>query len=102
MEILAAKSWTRAPPPEPAALVAWRQAVENKVLNGARQGIRSVVIRPAIVYGRGGGIPKTFADSARKEAALATWGTARTVDLSCMWTTWRIYTSSSSSARPPA
>ncbi|HEY9015957.1 MAG TPA: NAD(P)H-binding protein, partial [Gemmatimonadales bacterium] len=51
--------------PRPAALVAWRQAVEERVLQAARRGIRSVVIRPAIVYGRGGGIPAGFVDSAR-------------------------------------
>jgi nucleoside-diphosphate-sugar epimerase len=56
-------------PPKPAALVAWRQGVEDRVLAAARQGIRSVVIRPAIVYGRGGGIPARFVESARKEGA---------------------------------
>ena len=55
--------------PQPATLVSWRQAVEESVLNGARLGIRSIVIRPAVVYGRGGGIPKSFADSARKEGS---------------------------------
>src|SRR5437764_736703 len=44
-------------------------AVEERVLAGARRGIRSIVIRPAIVYGRGGGIPATFVESARKEGA---------------------------------
>ncbi len=56
-------------PPKPAALVQWRQAVEDRVREGARRGIRTVVIRPAIVYGRGGGIPAGFVDSARKEGA---------------------------------
>jgi nucleoside-diphosphate-sugar epimerase len=56
-------------PPKPAALVQWRQAVEDRVRAGAKRGIRTVVIRPAIVYGRGGGIPAGFVDSARKEGA---------------------------------
>lgn len=56
-------------PPRPAALVAWRQAVEDRVREGARRGIRTVVIRPAIVYGRGGGIPAGFVQSAREEGA---------------------------------
>jgi nucleoside-diphosphate-sugar epimerase len=62
-------------PPRPAALVAWRQAVEERVLAGAQRGIRSVVIRPAIVYGRGAGIPAGFVDSARKEGAARFVGT---------------------------
>ena len=62
-------------PPRPATLVQWRQAVEERVLDAAREGIRTVVIRPAIVYGRGGGIPAGFADSARKEGAARFVGT---------------------------
>jgi nucleoside-diphosphate-sugar epimerase len=64
-------------PPNPAELVRWRQKVEQRVLDGARRGIRSVVIRPAIVYGRGGGIPAGFVDSARKEGAARYVGTGR-------------------------
>jgi nucleoside-diphosphate-sugar epimerase len=55
--------------PRPAALVKWRQAVEDRVREGARRGIRTVVIRPAIVYGRGGGIPAGFVQSAREEGS---------------------------------
>lgn len=62
-------------PPRPAALVAWRQAVEDRVREGAKRGIRTVVIRPAIVYGRGGGIPSGFIESARKEGAARYVGT---------------------------
>lgn len=62
-------------PGKPAALVAWRQAVEDRVREGARRGIRSVVIRPAIVYGRGGGIPAGFVRSAREEGAARYVGT---------------------------
>jgi len=40
-----------------AALVAWRAEREREVLAAARRGVRPVVLRPGIVYGRGGGIP---------------------------------------------
>jgi len=59
----------------PAPLVAWRQAVEDRVLAAAKRNVRSIVIRPAIVYGRGGGIPAGFADSARTEGAARFVGT---------------------------
>jgi nucleoside-diphosphate-sugar epimerase len=62
-------------PPNPAPLVAWRQGVEDRVLSGARRKVRTVVIRPAIVYGRGGGIPAGFVESARKEGAAQFVGT---------------------------
>jgi nucleoside-diphosphate-sugar epimerase len=62
-------------PPKPAALVAWRQGVEDRVLAAAKQKIRTVVIRPAIVYGRGAGIPAGFVESARKEGAAQFVGT---------------------------
>lgn len=62
-------------PPQPPALVAWRQVVEDRVRAGAERGIRTVVIRPAIVYGRGKGIPAGFVDSARKEGAARYVGT---------------------------
>jgi nucleoside-diphosphate-sugar epimerase len=64
-------------PPHPAALVEWRQGVEDRVRAGARRGIRTVVIRPAIVYGRGGGIPAGFVQSARKEGAARYVGTGK-------------------------
>lgn len=64
-------------PANPAELVRWRQNVEQRVLDGATRGIRSVVIRPAIVYGRGGGIPAGFVDSARKEGAARYVGTGK-------------------------
>src|SRR4051794_29151589 len=64
-----------ASPPRPAPLVSWRQAVEDRVLQAASRGIRSIVIRPAIVYGRGGGIPAGFAESAQKDGAARYVGT---------------------------
>ncbi|HEX5962659.1 MAG TPA: NAD-dependent epimerase/dehydratase family protein [Gemmatimonadales bacterium] len=64
-------------PAQPAEIVRWRQAVEDRVRDGARRGIRTVVIRPAIVYGRGGGIPAGFVDSARKEGSARYIGTGQ-------------------------
>jgi nucleoside-diphosphate-sugar epimerase len=52
-----------AAPTRPAELVAWRGPLEREIL-AAAPGVRSVVVRPAIVYGRGGGIPAMLARGA--------------------------------------
>lgn len=44
-------------PVEPVALVAARPAVEERVRAATARGVRSVVVRPGVVHGRGGGIP---------------------------------------------
>jgi nucleoside-diphosphate-sugar epimerase len=46
--------------PDPTPLVAWRGTLEREVVAAAPD-IRAVVIRPGIVYGRGGGIPGMIA-----------------------------------------
>ncbi|HEV2446314.1 MAG TPA: NAD-dependent epimerase/dehydratase family protein [Candidatus Sulfopaludibacter sp.] len=51
-------------PVNPTPLVAWRPAHEQLVLQA--QGIRGIVIRPAMVYGRGGGIVASFVEAAKK------------------------------------
>ncbi|HEY6391478.1 MAG TPA: NAD-dependent epimerase/dehydratase family protein [Bryobacteraceae bacterium] len=56
-------------PLSPIALVAWRPSVESMVLESAKQDVRAIVIRPAIVYGRGGGIPADLVKSARETGA---------------------------------
>jgi len=56
-------------PLDPAEVVRWRVAVEDRVLAAAKRGVRSVVIRPAIVYGRGGGLPAGFVRSALEKGA---------------------------------
>ncbi len=56
-------------PPNPAALVAWRPGVERLVLEAAGRNVRSIVIRPGVVYGRGQGIPADFVKSARTTGA---------------------------------
>lgn len=44
-------------PTAPIALVAARPAVEDRVRAAAARGVRSVVVRPGVVHGRGGGLP---------------------------------------------
>lgn len=56
-------------PLNPTPLVAHRATVEQEVLGYKGRGVRTVVIRPALVYGRGGSIPKMIAQSARETGA---------------------------------
>lgn len=60
------EAWT----PNSIPLVAWRVPIEATVLAAAAQNVRSVVIRPVIVYGRGGGIPAMFVEEARSRGAV--------------------------------
>jgi len=60
-------------PVNPVALVAWRPEVEQMVL--AARGVRSIVIHPGVVYGRGGGIAADFVKSARETGAARYVGT---------------------------
>jgi len=61
----------------PIPMVAWRPGVEQMVLDAARDGVRAIVIRPAVVYGRGGGIPADFVRSARETGAARYVGTGQ-------------------------
>jgi nucleoside-diphosphate-sugar epimerase len=56
-------------PTDPPAIVAWRPALERRVLTAATRGVRSVVIRPAVVYRHGGGIPATLITLAHQSGA---------------------------------
>jgi nucleoside-diphosphate-sugar epimerase len=57
-------------PLAPIPLVAWRVDVERRVLDAAAaNNIRTVVLRPAMVYGRGGGFLANFVNSARQTGA---------------------------------
>lgn len=47
--------------PDPVALFAWRPPLEAEVLGAAAAGVRTIVIRPGMVYGRGGGPLNQFA-----------------------------------------
>ncbi|NUO61311.1 MAG: NAD-dependent epimerase/dehydratase family protein [Hamadaea sp.] len=53
-------------PANPLPIVSYRPLIEQQVLAAAERGVRSVVIRPGIVYGDGGGIPALLLDLARK------------------------------------
>lgn len=55
--------------PNPIELVKLRPAIERQVLAAAERGVRAVVIRPGITYGRGSGIPRMLVDLARENGA---------------------------------
>jgi NAD dependent epimerase/dehydratase family len=44
-------------PTDPPAIVAWRPALERRILAATEHGVHSIVIRPANLYGRAGGTP---------------------------------------------
>lgn len=52
-------------PLQPVPMLAWRPAVERSVLDAA-PGVRSIVIRPGVVYGRAAGLPGMFVQSAQE------------------------------------
>ena len=58
-----------ATPVNPIPLVSWRTDAEKMVLEAAADGIRAIVIRPAIVYGHNGGIPTMLIQSAQQSGA---------------------------------
>jgi nucleoside-diphosphate-sugar epimerase len=56
-------------PVNPTPLVALRPAIEQEVLGYQSRGVRTVVIRPGLVYGRAGSIPAMLTKSARETGA---------------------------------
>jgi nucleoside-diphosphate-sugar epimerase len=62
-------------PLNPIPKVAWRPAVERAVLDAAAQGVRTIVIRPGIVFGGGGGIPADFVKSVKNNGSALYVGT---------------------------
>ena len=56
-------------PLNPTPLVAHRPAIEQEVLSYKGRGVRAIVIRPALVYGRNGSIPAMYAKAARETGA---------------------------------
>jgi nucleoside-diphosphate-sugar epimerase len=70
--VLGAGTSDESAPLDPPALVAWRAGLETEVRTAP--GIRGVVIRPGIVFGRGGGIPGMIA---RAELPIVGAGTQR-------------------------
>jgi len=71
----------------------WRPAVEQDVLRAASRGVRSIVLRPAAVYGRGGGSSLLLlVQSARQGGATryvgegdARWSTVHVDDLADLY-----------------
>lgn len=57
-------------PLRPTEIVAWRAEVEGTMRDAAAWGIRSVIVRPAVVYGRGGGTPGMFVSAARRKGVV--------------------------------
>ena len=60
---------TEETPVNPTPLVAQRPAIEQEVLAAQGRGVRAIVIRPALVYGRAGSIPAMLTKSARETGA---------------------------------
>ena len=61
-------------PLAPTPLVAWRPANEQLLSDAARQGVQGIVLRPAMVYGHGGGLVASFVQSAREHGAARVIG----------------------------
>lgn len=60
---------TEESPLNPPPIVAWRPALERRVLAAGQAGVRSLVLRPAIVYGWGQGLPGMFVKTAIETGA---------------------------------
>ena len=56
-------------PVNPPVIVSHRPGLEQEVLGYKSKGVRTIVIRPAIVYGHGGGMLSMFVQSARDSGA---------------------------------
>ena len=63
---LAGESWPLRPPP----IAAWRKEIEQMVLDSRERKVCGVVLRPATVYGRGGGVVGRMVDQARREGVV--------------------------------
>jgi len=61
-------------PLNPPPLVAWRPAVEELVLEAKERGIRTMVFRPGMVFGRKGGFLAGFFHDARTHGAVRVVG----------------------------
>lgn len=64
---------------EPLEMVAWRLEVEASVRGAADRDVRAAVVRPGIVYGRGGGILAMMVDEARRDGRVRVVGDGRQV-----------------------
>lgn len=62
-------------PLDPTPVIAWRASLEGEIAKAAKQGIRAIIIRPADVYGHGGGLLAMFVQSAREHGTARYIGT---------------------------
>lgn len=62
-------------PLDPTPLIAWRAELEQRVLAAGDRPVRTIVIRPALVYGRGGGIVAMMVQSASEYGIVQYVGT---------------------------
>lgn len=62
-------------PLSPPPLLQWRPAHEQRVLQAVTRGVHSIVIRPAIVYGHGGGIPAMLVRMGQRQGVVRFVGT---------------------------
>ena len=60
--------------PKPPPLVMRRLEIEKAALDMTQLGVRALVVRPGIVFGRGNGIPAMFVQSARERGAATIVG----------------------------
>ena len=65
-------------PTNPPRLVAHRAGLEQEILAAKDRGVRSIVIRPAVVYGQGRGLLAMFVQSARESGAARYVGDGQT------------------------
>jgi nucleoside-diphosphate-sugar epimerase len=67
-------SATESTPLHPPSLLARKVELERAVLEMSKVGIRSLIVRPGIAYGKNGGLPAMFVQSARERGAAAIVG----------------------------
>jgi nucleoside-diphosphate-sugar epimerase len=60
---------TEESPLNPPAISGWRPRVEREVLAAGSAGVRAIVVRPAVVYGWGLGLPGLFVQTANEKGA---------------------------------
>ncbi len=65
---------TEEAPVNPPYIVGWRPALESDVLAASSAGIRTIVVRPGVVYGRGMGLAGIFVQTANEKGAAYTIG----------------------------
>jgi nucleoside-diphosphate-sugar epimerase len=66
-------------PPAPPLIVAWRPALEQRILSATERDVHAIVLRLGPVYGHGGGIPGMLVHFARQEGVSRTIGDGENV-----------------------